>query len=249
MINITLAFSFILDRYPERSLATHAIAKDMIAKGAGDLDAFLTTHGAFAPDIDTCLASCITSLPPSVQQTVLLDVGVATLRLGLTNPSNSPCEGENIGIEHGHRSPPLRRGLGGSDEPQKREQLMMNVGISFFQTNTSVDSAVLAKHAEDLGFESYWVPEHVVLPVHTTSRFPGSPDGAVPDTYGRIVDPSLPWRAPPPSPRRSSLGTGICLVRSTIRCIWPRSSPHWIKRPAGVSCSASGRAGTRKKAK
>ena len=81
MINITLAFSFILDRYPERSLATHAIAKDMIANGAGDLDAFLTTHGAFAPDIDTCLASCITSLPPSVQQTVLLDVGVANFKV------------------------------------------------------------------------------------------------------------------------------------------------------------------------
>ena len=80
MINITLAFSFILDRYPERSLATHAIAQDMIAKGASDLDAFLITHGAFAPDIDTCLARCIASLPPSVQQTVLLDVGLADFK-------------------------------------------------------------------------------------------------------------------------------------------------------------------------
>ena len=76
MINITLAFSYILDRYPEQSLATHAIAREMIGKGAGDLDAFMTTHGAFAPDIDACLASCIDSLPPSVQQTVRLDVGV-----------------------------------------------------------------------------------------------------------------------------------------------------------------------------
>ena len=77
MINITLAFSYILDRYPERSLATHAIAQEMIAKGAGDLDAFMATHGAFAPDIDTCLARCIDSLPPSVRQTVRLDVAGA----------------------------------------------------------------------------------------------------------------------------------------------------------------------------
>jgi 3-hydroxyisobutyrate dehydrogenase len=75
MINITLAFSYILDRHPERSLATHAIAREMIAKGAGDLDVFMQANGAFASDIDTCLASCIDSLPPLVRQTVRLDVG------------------------------------------------------------------------------------------------------------------------------------------------------------------------------
>ena len=37
----------------------------------------MTAHGAFAPDIETCLASCIDSLPPSVRQTVRLEVGVA----------------------------------------------------------------------------------------------------------------------------------------------------------------------------
>ena len=36
----------------------------------------MAANGAFAPDIDTCLASCIASLPPSVQQTVRLEVGV-----------------------------------------------------------------------------------------------------------------------------------------------------------------------------
>ena len=48
----------------------------MIAKGASDLDAYMEVNGAFAPDIDTCLASCIDSLPSSVRQTVRLDVGV-----------------------------------------------------------------------------------------------------------------------------------------------------------------------------
>ena len=76
MINITLAFSYILDRHPEHTLATHAIAREMIAKGASDLDAYMEANGAFAPDIDTCLASCIDSLPSSVRQTVRLDVGV-----------------------------------------------------------------------------------------------------------------------------------------------------------------------------
>ena len=88
----------------------------------------------------------------------------------------------------------------------------MNVGIFVFQLNTSVDSAVLAKHAEDLGFESYWVPEHAILPVHTTSRFPGTADGAVPDEYGRIVDPFVALARASAVTRTIKLGTGICLV-------------------------------------
>ena len=45
----------------------------------------------------------------------------------------------------------------------------MSVGIFVFQTGESLDSAILAKHAEELGFESFWVPEHAIIPVHKTS--------------------------------------------------------------------------------
>ena len=44
----------------------------------------------------------------------------------------------------------------------------MNVGIFVFETADSLDTAVLAKHAEELGFESFWVPEHPAVPVTTT---------------------------------------------------------------------------------
>jgi 3-hydroxyisobutyrate dehydrogenase-like beta-hydroxyacid dehydrogenase len=76
MINITLAFSFLLQQYPNQPVATHAIAREMLAKAAKELDVFMNTHGAYTSDIDTCLAGCIASLPPTVQQTVLLDVQV-----------------------------------------------------------------------------------------------------------------------------------------------------------------------------
>jgi 3-hydroxyisobutyrate dehydrogenase-like beta-hydroxyacid dehydrogenase len=76
MINITLAFSFLLQRYPGRPMATHAIAREMLASAARELDTFMNDHGAFAPDVNACLANCIASLPPAVQQTVLLDVSV-----------------------------------------------------------------------------------------------------------------------------------------------------------------------------
>src|SRR3989442_917135 len=47
----------------------------------------------------------------------------------------------------------------------------MNVGIFVFETAYSLDTAVLARHAEELGFESFWVPEHPVIPVTTTSPY------------------------------------------------------------------------------
>ena len=110
----------------------------------------------------------------------------------------------------------------------------MNVGVFSFQTNTSVDSAVLAKHAEDLGFESYWVPEHAILPVHTTSRFPGSPDGAVPETYGRIVDPFIALARASAVTKTIKLGTGICLV--------PEHNPlHLAKVIASLDAASGGR--------
>lgn len=78
MINIALAFSFLLQKFPDGPVATHAIARELIASAAQELDAFMAAHGAYAPDIDTCLASAIASLPPAVQATVLLDVSVSS---------------------------------------------------------------------------------------------------------------------------------------------------------------------------
>jgi 3-hydroxyisobutyrate dehydrogenase len=76
MINIALAFAFLLKQYPDQAVATHAIAREMLGDAARHLDAFMHEHGALAPDVTTCIANCIASLPPAVQRTVLLDVSV-----------------------------------------------------------------------------------------------------------------------------------------------------------------------------
>ena len=88
----------------------------------------------------------------------------------------------------------------------------MNVGIFVFETAYSLDTAVLAKHAEELGFESFWVPEHPVIPVTTTSPYRGSSDGVIPDTYKRIVDPFVALARASAVTTKIKLGTGICLV-------------------------------------
>ena len=88
----------------------------------------------------------------------------------------------------------------------------MNVGIFVFETADSLDTAVLARHAEELGFESFWVPEHPVIPVTTTSPYRGSPDGVIPEAYKRIVDPFVALARASAVTTTIKLGTGICLV-------------------------------------
>ena len=88
----------------------------------------------------------------------------------------------------------------------------MKIGIFVFQTGASVDVAILAKHAEELGFESFWVPEHAIVPVHTTSPFSGAPDGVIPESYSHIVDPFVALGRASAVTQTIKLGTGICLV-------------------------------------
>jgi len=88
----------------------------------------------------------------------------------------------------------------------------MNVGIFVFETADSLDTAVLARHAEELGFESFWVPEHPVIPVTTTSPYRGASDGVIPEAYKRIVDPFVALARASAVTTTIKLGTGICLV-------------------------------------
>jgi probable F420-dependent oxidoreductase len=88
----------------------------------------------------------------------------------------------------------------------------MKVGIFVFATDASADPAVLAKRAEELGFASFWVPEHPVIPIKYTSRYPGSADGVIPDAYGRIVDPFVALARASAVTKTIQFGTGICLI-------------------------------------
>ena len=88
----------------------------------------------------------------------------------------------------------------------------MNIGISTFPTDYSTDIALLARWAEEMGFESLWVPEHPIIPVQTSSPWPGSADGAIPKAYSDIVDPFVALGRASAVTSTIKLGTGICLV-------------------------------------
>jgi probable F420-dependent oxidoreductase len=70
----------------------------------------------------------------------------------------------------------------------------------------------MARTAEQLGFESFWCAEHPFIPVHSASRFPGSADGVIPETYSHFVDPFVALARASGTTSRIALGTGIVLV-------------------------------------
>ena len=88
----------------------------------------------------------------------------------------------------------------------------MNVGVSVPLPAYSVDVAFMARTAEALGFESFWCAEHPIMPVHSASRFPGSADGVIPESYSHFVDPFVALARASGVTTTLKLGTGITLV-------------------------------------
>jgi probable F420-dependent oxidoreductase len=88
----------------------------------------------------------------------------------------------------------------------------MNVGVSVPLPAYLVDIGAMARKAEELGFESFWCAEHPFIPVQSKSRFPGSADGVIPESYSHFVDPFVALARASGTTSRIKLGTGIVLV-------------------------------------
>ena len=88
----------------------------------------------------------------------------------------------------------------------------MEIGISTFPTDYSIDIAVLAKKAEERGYDSIWLAEHPILPVDSKTPWPGSEDGKIPKKYADTADPFVALGRASAVTEKLLLGTGICLV-------------------------------------
>src|SRR5215467_8018677 len=87
----------------------------------------------------------------------------------------------------------------------------MKVGIfHYLSTAYAIDPAVLAKRAEELGFDSFWLPEHPIMPVTTVTPFPLG--GPIPAFYADLIDPFVGLARASAVTTTIKLGTGICLV-------------------------------------
>lgn len=90
----------------------------------------------------------------------------------------------------------------------------MKIGILFTVNEYTVDAANLARKAEQLGFESLWLPDHAIMPVHTTTPLPESQPGKgeIPEVYSHMCDPFVAMAMAAGATTRLKVATGVCLV-------------------------------------
>lgn len=87
----------------------------------------------------------------------------------------------------------------------------LEIGLTMFATDRSMDVIALAREAEQRGFASLYIPEHTHIP---TSRLTPPPTGELElaEEYRRTLDPFVALGAAAAVTSRIKLGTGICLV-------------------------------------
>jgi probable F420-dependent oxidoreductase len=91
----------------------------------------------------------------------------------------------------------------------------IKIGVFQILPDRRGDPALVAEAAEELGFHSYWVPEHGILPVSFSSSYVGDPDSEQPpppDYLWQMPDPWIALTRAATTTQRIRLGSGICLV-------------------------------------
>jgi len=86
----------------------------------------------------------------------------------------------------------------------------MNIGFLHIATAQSGDISEVARRAEEIGFDSLWIPEHPVIPIER--KTPYLLGGELPDHYGRWNDPFIALTMAAAVTTRLKLATGICLL-------------------------------------
>jgi probable F420-dependent oxidoreductase len=88
----------------------------------------------------------------------------------------------------------------------------MKIGVLAFLTEHSGNPGAIARAAEESGFESFWVAEHLVLPATYATYYPRSRDGKVPEFYASLIDPFVALAMAASTTTKIKLATGICLL-------------------------------------
>ncbi|HEY6420587.1 MAG TPA: LLM class F420-dependent oxidoreductase [Candidatus Binataceae bacterium] len=88
----------------------------------------------------------------------------------------------------------------------------MKIGVLSFVATYTEDPGTVARRCEALGFESFWLPEHAIIPVEHKTPYPRSRDGKIPDDYSHIIDPFVGLAFAAAATKTIKLATGVCLV-------------------------------------
>jgi probable F420-dependent oxidoreductase len=88
----------------------------------------------------------------------------------------------------------------------------MKIGALVFLAEQSGNPGAIAHEAENLGFESFFVAEHMVVPSTYTTHYPRSRDGKVPEFYARLIDPFVALAIAADATSHIKIGTAVCLL-------------------------------------
>jgi probable F420-dependent oxidoreductase len=87
----------------------------------------------------------------------------------------------------------------------------VELGITMFATDETMDPRALARSAEERGFASLYLPEHTHIPTSRRTP-PPTGDAVLAEEYKRTLDPFVALAAAAAVTERIRLGTGICVV-------------------------------------
>ncbi len=90
----------------------------------------------------------------------------------------------------------------------------MKLGFGLPQTGPSGPEAItlVAKRAEELGYESLWVVDRFLYPEQPQSPYPASPDGSLPENFKTVLDPLHTLSFVAAHTSRIALGTSILVM-------------------------------------
>ena len=86
----------------------------------------------------------------------------------------------------------------------------MKSGVFVTVTERTIDVVRLARKLEELGFESLWLPDHILMPGETHSATPGG--GDPPEAYRRLPDPLVLLAAAAGATSTLRLGTAVLVL-------------------------------------
>ena len=87
----------------------------------------------------------------------------------------------------------------------------MKVGISFFPVRPAIITP-MACRADELGYESIWLGEHLLFPSKIESKYPYNPEAGAPLPSTPLFDPFVTFSFLAARTRQIRLGTGIFIL-------------------------------------
>jgi len=108
----------------------------------------------------------------------------------------------------------------------------LDIGVLTFVTERALPVTELARACEERGIESLWLPEHPLVPVHYTTRYPLSADGKLPRPYTELPDQFATLAAAAAVTTKLRVGSGVCLVpeRDPLFTAHQVATLDWLSR-------------------